>query len=223
MGVTPEKKYHGRGRPHGYIPKTYNKKQKPLTLLEEFEAQGFTRPFCVAKLKEIADKGGKDALTAIKLKLTLDGTIKPDGGDGATIVANAPVMVIMGATKDRMAALKRAMVPESPAILEEQRAARTNQKLLALKAGKSLAADRAQKRWEKRNGVEVLNVQSSTVEPDREAETRAGGYSDNQGCPDGECPGPAESAPAVLGSDGLLPSGSPGAEAPGPPEPARAD
>lgn len=80
------------------------------------EAQGITKPYVAEKLKIILEHGkAREKLEVAKMFLTMTGDIKDEKGT-PSITATGPVMVIMGATKERMRALKEgplAQLPES--------------------------------------------------------------------------------------------------------------
>jgi len=80
-------------------------KKKEKTILDCLQEVGIDRPYVAAKLKQVFEKGkGKLLIDASKLYLLLAGDIKDE--KGTAIFNSGPVMVIAGASKDRIRALR---------------------------------------------------------------------------------------------------------------------
>lgn len=87
------------------------KKVKEPSILDCLKAEGIDRRYVAAKLKEVFEKGkGKILIDASKLYLLLAGDIKDE--KGTAIFNSGPVMVISGASKDRIRALREGPVLE---------------------------------------------------------------------------------------------------------------
>ena len=91
------------------------RKVKEPSILDCLKAEGVDRPYVARKLKEVFEKGkGKILIDASKLYLLLAGDIKDE--KGTAIFSNGPMMVISGATKDRIRSLREGPSIDVPQI-----------------------------------------------------------------------------------------------------------
>lgn len=84
------------------------KKYKGISLDKAFTELGVDKLYCALKLKEEIDnpKAGVNRIAAIRLRLACAGEVLESARPTAQIVNTGPVMVIVGATNERMRALK---------------------------------------------------------------------------------------------------------------------
>ena len=89
------------------------KKQKStLVCLKEI---GVDRPYVAERIKTLLDsEDEKIKLQASRMYLALTAEISNDKAGAVSIVGNAPTMVIIGASRDRIRALREGPVPELP-------------------------------------------------------------------------------------------------------------
>lgn len=101
------------------------KKYEDCSFRSSAKAVGITKPYLAMKLKQVMDTGGdKEVLAAIRLSLANMGEATDDSSRGAALTFNAPTMVILGMTTERMRALKSA----SPVKTREELEAESNQR-----------------------------------------------------------------------------------------------
>lgn len=95
------------------------RKPKKKTFLECLTGAGLTDELVAARIAEILNTGpDKLKLEAAKLYLVLKGDLKNDKGSSATIFTSGPTMMIVGATKDRIRALREGPPIDYPPSLE---------------------------------------------------------------------------------------------------------
>lgn len=100
------------------------------------KAVGITKPYLAMKLKQIMDSGGqKEILAGIRLTLANFGETTDQSNAGGNTF-NAPVMMIVGASPERIDALRNSTPQLSRERLEQLSNARSARKLELLKAGK---------------------------------------------------------------------------------------
>jgi hypothetical protein len=164
----------GRGRPKGWKPKG--------TIIQELTAQGVNEPWLAEKLIWVAEHGKpKERLEALDRIMALRGDIKDKNSGAATMVNTGPVMVLIGASQERMKALRGAVPQLSAERAEEERAARANERLAALKRGEldpvmKHSVAQLDKPWNNqvKDEMALPDVQSGANGPDTEAQTPEG-------------------------------------------------
>lgn len=200
LGVTPgiHQGYRPLSRTHSFLSKTtgcllgtspalqqstpYHQKKrggrpkKQRHILKELEELGVTRPFVAQKLLEVFQDGdAKEKLTASRMYLALTGDIRDERSGAGTVINTGPTMVIVGASAKRMEALRGAIPQMSMEQAEEERAARTNERLAELRAGKAITLKHSKNEFARENEqVEVSSLESGADRPDTKAEPPAG-------------------------------------------------
>jgi hypothetical protein len=135
---------------------------------------GVNRPYVAKKVKEAFEEGdAKTKLTASRMYLALTGDIK-DERSGAGNVFNAPVMVIVGASQERLKALRGAVPQLSKEQQEAIDDARTQERLEAFKRGEIPLVSRHSEARIKDEQETILDVESRDVECAPEAQPDAG-------------------------------------------------
>jgi len=112
------------------------KKYEDCSFSSSAKAVGINKPYLAMKLKQIMEKGGdKEILAAIRLALANFGEAT-DQQAGTVVNATGPVMMIVGATPERMRALRTQTTLPTRKELEEQSNERGAARLQMLKEGK---------------------------------------------------------------------------------------
>lgn len=101
------------------------------------------------------------------------GDIKDEKSGATTINNTGPVMVVVGASAERMKALRGAIPQMSPERAEEERAARANERLAELKAGRAIPLKHSKNEFA-RMDEQVSNVEGGAVIDALEVEPDAG-------------------------------------------------
>lgn len=126
------------------------------------KAVGITKPYLAMKLKQIIDSGGdKEVLASIRLALANFGETT-DQQSGTVVNATGPVMMIVGATPERMRALKTQTAPPTKEELEEESNRRSAIRLKMLKEGQ-LPPLRKTANYIYRDKIEVMDVEEAPV------------------------------------------------------------
>lgn len=103
---------------------------------DSLRAVGITKPYLAMKMRHILEHGDdKEQLSAVRMILSNLGETT-DQGQGGGNTFNAPVMVIVGASAERMRALKEAAYQPTRKELQEAEDARVEHKLQLLREGK---------------------------------------------------------------------------------------
>jgi len=154
----------GRGRPKGSASKRsvtwhLNRKLTPEEIADS--------------LIDVMKNGKpKEKLEAADRIMALRGDTK-DKNSGAALLANAgPVMVIIGASEERMKSLRTAEALPTAEELEEERAARAEQRLKLLREGSWEPGPSKSKA--RKDEVELPDVESRPAGPDSEDPPREG-------------------------------------------------
>jgi hypothetical protein len=130
-------------------------------------------PWLVEKLIWVANNGKpKERLEALDRIMTLRGDIKDKNSASPMMVNNGPVMVVVGATQERMKALRGAIPQLSPERAEGERAARANERLAELKRGNQ--ADIATHSKARIDELEVSDVESGAHGTGQQTESSEG-------------------------------------------------
>lgn len=103
---------------------------------DSLRAVGITKPYLAMKIKFIIEHGKvADMIPALRMALAGLGEAT-DQSQGSTNTFNAPVMVIVGASAERMRALKEASYQPTREELQEAENVRVERKLQLLREGK---------------------------------------------------------------------------------------
>lgn len=139
----------------------------------------------------ILNGADKDAIAAIRLALAAKGEVTDESRGGVTVNANAPVMVIVGASQERIRALRNAE-PQLPREVQEHLSEqRGDAKLALLREGETFVKRPHSKAKVDDGEVEILDVESSPVECIDETPTGAGRRASSAGHGDPQEPGVA--------------------------------
>lgn len=137
------------------------------------KAVGITKPYLAMKLKQIMEKGGeKEVLASIRLALANFGEAT-DQQSGTVVNATGPVMMIVGATPERMRALRTQTALPTKKELEQQSNERGAIRLQMLKEGK-LPPLRKNGDYIYRDKIEVIDVEEATVSDEQGGDAERG-------------------------------------------------
>lgn len=106
------------------LPQKIIRRFGDLSFAASAKAVGITKPFLAIKLKQILDLSAeehpKEVLAGARLALASFGEATEEGGKPAGNIFNAPVMIIQGATPEKLKALKGALPQLTEAERREQ-------------------------------------------------------------------------------------------------------
>lgn len=129
---------------------------------DSLRAVGITKPYLAMKLRHILDHGDdKEQLAAVRMVLSNLGETTDQSQGGNTF--NAPVMVIVGASAERMRALKEATYQPTREELEAQENARVEHKLQLLREGKLPPLGRIADGRVSQKHPEIIDVEAADV------------------------------------------------------------
>lgn len=166
----------------GYTQST--SEQKALRIIRKYEdcsfrasakAVGITKPYLAMKLKQILDTGGdKEIIAALRLSLANFGETTDQTAGASGNVFNAPVMMIVGATPERMKALRGALPQLTREQKEEESDKRGAERLEQLKRGELPELKRHSKAKVIDVEAEIPNIDSGNACGDQQATPDAG-------------------------------------------------
>jgi len=123
------------------------KKYENMSFEQCLKLFGITKPFLASKLRKVMDldpaENAKDMLVGARLCLSVMGEAT-DQQKGTTVY-NAPVMIIQGATPEKIRALREGSFVPSPEQLERESLERGEKRLKLLRAGIPLPEANRQK------------------------------------------------------------------------------
>jgi len=101
-------------------------------------AAGVNKPYLAMRIRHVLENGGdKEILAAARLAYALLGESTDERGGGVTVNSTAPVMVVVGASRERIAALRNATPQLSRDELERLENERVDAKLARLRGGET--------------------------------------------------------------------------------------
>lgn len=147
---------------------------------ESLNAVGVNKPYLAMRIRHVLENGGdKEILSAARLAYALLGEATDSGGS-VTNTFNAPTMVIVGASQERIKALRGAIPQLSKEEQERLEDAATQERLEAFKRGeiplvsRHSVATTGYTGWNENDPQAVPNVESRDVECAPEAQPDAG-------------------------------------------------
>jgi hypothetical protein len=140
-------------------------------------ALGITKPRIAFTIRKVLDldpeKFPKEVLAASRLFLALEGESTGEGGSNVTVNSTGPTMVIVGATAERIKALRNSTPQPTREQLEEESNRRSAERLEAFKRGELPELKRHSQAKRKVIDVEasVPDQHGDNDKPHRETET----------------------------------------------------
>jgi hypothetical protein len=148
------------------------KKYGDLSFSVSAKAVGITKPYLAHKLKQIMETGGdKEVLASIRLALANFGEATDQQGGITGNTFNGPTMVIIGASAEKMKALREATPQLTREQLEEQSNQRSAERLEMLKRGELPPLPKKTQSKFHEPQTKVLDIDASDAGGSVEAET----------------------------------------------------